>query len=232
MPGFWWSMTDPSLPPPPKRKPKQPLRWQGHRVITEDDLDRVFVDDGNVEKPHIYHRRILHGIVLVLLVGLIIAAVLTATAVARGDLKIPGWGPPPAPEPVTCPAGTYDYPDNGSFRLNVYNGTQLEGLGSRVAGELADRGYDIGAVGNKTLSFFGMSAVIVSGKAGEANAFNLQRNIPDTEYVADDRTDASVDVVVGAGYKELVDANLVDQTPGTLSCPRLSPAPTEPAEAE
>jgi hypothetical protein len=223
-------MTETSIPQQPQRQPKQPLDWRGQRVITEDDLDVAFEDDGNVEKPHIYHRRILHGVVLVLLVGLVIAAVLTAMAVARGDLKIPGWGPPPPPVPITCPAGTYDYPDNGSFRLNVYNGTQLEGLGSKVAAQLADRGYDIGAVGNKTLSFYGMSAVVVSGKAGEANAFNVQRNIPDTEYVGDDRTDTSVDVVVGAGYKELVPANRVDQTPGLLSCPRLSPAPTEPAD--
>ena len=232
MPGSWWSMTEPSVPPPPRRKPKQILSWQGQRVITEEDLDRVFVEDGNVEKPHSYQRRILHGVVLVLLVGLVIAAALAALAVARGDLKVPGWGPPPPPEAVTCPTGTYDYPDNGSFRLNVYNGTQLEGLGSKVAAALSDRGYDIGSVGNKTLSVYGMSAVVVSGKAGEANAFNLQRNIPDSEYVADDRADDSVDVVVGAGYKELVPANRVDQTPGTLSCPRLSPTPSEAAEQE
>ena len=224
-------MTKPSnLPQKPKRKPTETLRLQGRNIITEDDLDEVFPDDGNVEKPEIYsHRKILHGVVLTLLVALIIAAVLTALAVVRGDLKIPGWSHTPAPE-ATCPVAVHEYPPNDSITVNVYNGTQEEGLAGQTSGLLAKRGYEIGEVASKRMSRTGLTAVIISGPAGEANAFNLQRNIPETEYVADQRADASVDVVLGSKFKQLVPPDSVDQTPGTLSCPRLSPEPTEVAK--
>jgi hypothetical protein len=224
-------MTDLSnLPRKPKRKPKETLRLQGRNIITEDDLDEVFPDDGNVEKPEIYsHRKILHGVVLTLLVALIIAAVLTALAVVRGDLKIPGWSHTPAPE-ATCPAAVHDYPANDSITVNVYNGTQEEGLAGKVSGLLAERGYKVGEVASKRMNDTGVTAVIISGREGEANAFNLQRNIPKTEYVADQRTGTSVDVVLGSEFKELVATDNVDQAPGPLSCPQLSPEPSAVAK--
>ena len=65
-----------------------------------------------------------------------------------------------------------------------------------------------------------MSAVRI-----RAAALNLQRNMAGTEYVDDARADASVDVVVGTGYKGLTAPELVSGEPGQLSCPRLSPSP-------
>ncbi|MCW2130916.1 LytR C-terminal domain-containing protein [Arthrobacter sp. VKM Ac-2550] len=218
------------LPRKPKRKPKETLRLQGRNIITEDDLDEVFADVGEVEKPEVYtHRKILHGVVLTLLVALIIAAVLTALAVVRGDFKIPGWSHTPAPE-ATCPAAVHEYPPTDSITVNVYNGTQEEGLAGQTSGLLAKRGYQIGEVASKRISHSGVTAVVISGPAGEANAFNLQRNIPETEYVADQRADASVDVVLGKEFKQLVPEDRVDLTAGPLSCPRLSPEPSKVAK--
>jgi len=221
-------MTENGGPPPkPRRKPKDILRLRGQRIITEEDLDRTFPDDGEAGRLEIDGRRVLHGFVLVFLVFLLVAAVVAALAVMRGDLKIPGWDAPPvATAPEACPTGPFDYPDNGSFTVNVYNPTNREGLAGDVSGLLADRGYKVGEVASKEFTRTRITAAIISGPAGQANAFNLQRNIPGTEYRADERTDDSVDVIVGEEFKELVPENRVDQTPGPLSCPHLSPEPT------
>jgi hypothetical protein len=62
----------------------------------------------------------------------------------------------------------------------------------------------------------------VSGAAGQSAAFTVQRNVPGSDYFQDGRTDASVDVILAQDYKALVPPELVDQTPGKLSCPRES----------
>lgn len=213
-------------PPRPKRKPKDILRFRGDRIITEDDLDRTFPEDGEESQYGDRRRHIFHGAVLVFLVALLVAAVVTALAVMRGDLVIPGWeAKQAAGGPKGCPAGIYDYPDNGSFTLNVYNGTRLEGLAGQAAEQFKDRGYKIGKVESVDLIRPGTVAVIVSGPAGEAAAFNLQRNLKGTSYKPDTRGDNSVDLLVGTGFKELVPEELVDQTPGSISCPLLTPKP-------
>lgn len=206
-----------------------PLHWHGHRIVTEEDLAATFAGD-EVEKSSVYMwRRIRHGIVLLLLVALIVAGVFMAVAISRGDLKVPGFEPEAAPPPPTCPAGVQNYAPNNTVTVNVYNGTLEEGLASQVGLELQLRGYILGETGNKDISQPGLSAVIVSGRSGEAGAFNLQRNIPNTEYVADARSDASVDIILGSGYEGLIEPGLVDQTPAALSCPRLSPTPVPPS---
>jgi hypothetical protein len=210
----------------PKRKPKDILRLRGERIITEDDLDRTFPEDGEEAEYGDRRRHIFHGAVLVFLVALLVAAVLAALAVMRGDLVIPGWEPREAGGgPKACPTGTYDYPDNGSFTLNIYNGTRLEGLAGQAAELFKQRGYKIGKVESVDLIRPGTVGAIVSGPAGEAGAFNLQRNLKGTSYKPDSRGDNSVDLVVGTAFKELVPEELVDQTPGSLSCPLLTPPP-------
>jgi hypothetical protein len=214
-------------PPRPKRKPKDILRLRGERIITEDDLDRTFPEEDSVETGYGDRRRhIFHGTVLVFLVALLVAAVLAALAVMRGDLVIPGWeARQTAGGPRGCPTGTYDYPDNGSFTLNIYNGTRLEGLAGQAAEVFKERGYKIGKVESVDLIRPGVVAVVVAGPAGEAGAFNLQRNLKGTSYKPDARGDNSVDLLVGTGFKELVPEELVDQTPGSISCPLLTPQP-------
>ena len=65
-------------------------------------------------------------------------------------------------------------------------------------------------------------AAIVSGAAGQAAAFAVQRNLPGSDYFQDARSDASVDVILTGDYRGLVKPELVDQTPGKLECPRES----------
>lgn len=162
-------------------------------------------------------RRILHGVVLVVLVGLIAAAVAVALAIMNGQIKIPEAEQSRA-APV-CPQAVFNYTPPETINLNVYNSTSRPGLARTVADEFAARKFKVGAVANSTSTYRG-TALIVSGAAGQSAAFSVQRNVPGSDYFQDSRTDASVDVVLTGDFKELAKAELVDQTPGQLSCPR------------
>jgi hypothetical protein len=165
-------------------------------------------------------RRVLHGAVLVLLVGLIAAGIIVALAVINGRLKIPSAEP--APTPVSsCPASTFDYTPTDKVNVNVFNSTSRAGLARSVADELLARKFVVGNVSNTSPGYRGVAAV-VSGPAGQAAAFTVQRNLQGSDYFQDGRNDASVDVILSQDYTALVPPELVDQTPGKLSCPRES----------
>jgi hypothetical protein len=201
------------------RKQQDITVLHGHHVVSGSELRETFVeDDDQQENPVRMRRRILHGVVLVLLVGLIAAAVAVALAIMNGQIKIPEAEQSRAAAPV-CPQAVFNYTPPETIRLNVYNSTSRPGLARTVADEFAARKFIVGAVANSTSSYRG-TALIVSGAAGQSAAFSVQRNVPGSDYFQDSRTDASVDVVLTGDFKELVKAELVDQTPGQLSCPR------------
>lgn len=163
-------------------------------------------------------RRIRHGVVLVLLAGLVAAGIVTALAIINGQIRLP------VPEQrnaasVLCPDDSFDYLPNEAITVNVLNSTNRAGLARAVADELAGRKFLVGTVGNTTSSYRG-TALVVSGAAGQPAAFSVQRNVPGSDYVQDGRTDASVDLVLAPDFRELVKPELVDHTPGKLSCPR------------
>jgi hypothetical protein len=103
----------------------------------------------------------------------------------------------------------------------VYNSTSRPGLARSVADEFLARKFVVGAVANTDAGYRGVAAV-VSGAAGQSAAFSVQRNVPGSDYYQDDRTDPSVDVILAGDYESLAPPELVDQTPGQLSCPRES----------
>lgn len=220
------------MPRTPHRKPirskKNPIEWHGHRIVTENDLETVFADDGDVERPHIYMRRLRHGVVLVLLVALLAAAVIFALALARGEIKLPVSEPSPVPTSA-CPAGPFDLVDPASVTVNVLNSTSIEGLAGNAATALEERGFIVGALGNRTVGRTNMTAIVVSGPAGYAQALTLQRTIPETVYVEDERPDATVDVVLGSDYEALIPAEEVNAEPGALTCELPSTASATPS---
>lgn len=201
------------------RKPKDVTVLHGHHVITGSDLRATFVDDDGLrDNPARMRRRILHGVVLVLLLGLIAAAIAVALGIMNGQIRIPTAERSPAAASV-CPAAVYDYAPPETVNLNVYNSTSRSGLARSVADEFAARGFIVGAVANTTSGYRGV-ALVVSGAAGQSAAFSVQRHVPGSDYFQDGRTDPSVDVILTGDFKELAKAELVDQTPGQLSCPR------------
>jgi molybdopterin-guanine dinucleotide biosynthesis protein len=201
-----------------RKRPRDVSRLHGHRVVTGPELRATFADTpGPEDHAGGFSRRLLHGIVLVLLLGLIVAGVVGAWAVMNGVIRFPSAvaSKPPA---AVCPTTVFDYMPNNKVKVNVYNAAGKAGLAKNVADLLKARGYNVGTVDNSTASYTG-SAVVVSGSGGEAAAFNIQRNIAGTDYVQDQRTDASVDLILAPGFTALVATELVDNTPGKLSCP-------------
>ncbi len=200
------------------RRPKDPTILHGHHVITGADLRATFVEQDELENPVRTRRRILHGVVLVLLVGLVTAAVVVALAIMNGQIKIPTAERGQAAASL-CPDATYDYTPHQKINLNVYNSTSRPGLARTVANEFLARKFVVGAVGNSQSGYRGV-ALVVSGAAGQSAAFSVQRNLPGSDYVQDGRSDPSVDVILTGDFKDLAKPELVDQTPGKLSCPR------------
>jgi hypothetical protein len=192
----------------------------GHHVVTGPELRATFEAARDADDTARVRRRALHGVVLDLLIGLIVAAIITALAIIDERLKFPAAAP--AEEAVsTCPAATFDYTPHEQINLNVYNSTSRPGLARSVADEFLARKFVVGAVSNIDAGYRGIAAV-VSGAAGQAAAFSVQRNLPGSDYFQDSRTDGSVDVILSQDYKALAPPELVDQTTGKLGCPRES----------
>ena len=203
------------------RKPKDASVLHGHRVITGPELRATFTElDDALDNPVRLRRRILHGVVLVLLLALIVAAIMGAVGVMNGQIKFPTAIQ--TQENVSlCPDTTFNYTSNAKVKVNVFNSTGRAGLAKSAANEFRARKFAIGAVGNTQTGYRGVAAV-VSGAAGQAAAFSVQRNVPGSDYFQDGRSDASVDVILTGDYRGLMKPSLVDQTPGQLSCPRES----------
>ena len=200
------------------RTPKDPTVLHGHHVITGSELRATFVEQDELENPVRMRRRILHGVVLVLLVGLVTAAIVVALAIMNGQIKIPTAERSQAAA-SQCPDASFDYTPHEKINLNVYNSTSRPGLARTVADEFVARKFVVGAVGNTQSGYRGV-ALVVSGAAGQSAAFSVQRNLPGSDYVQDGRSDPSVDVIITGDFKDLAKPELVDQTPGKLSCPR------------
>ena len=164
------------------------------------------------------------------LIGLLAAAVYVALGIARVDISV--GAAEASPEPTsTCPAGPFDYQDPSAITVNVFNSTTIDGLATTAADQLRGRAFAVRDIGNRQVGSTGMTAIIVSGEGGRANAFTVQRTIPDSLYVADDREDRTVDVIVGSSYTGIVPPEGVDITPAALRCAGgdETPAPTPAA---
>jgi LytR cell envelope-related transcriptional attenuator len=204
-----------------RNRPKDPSRLHGHRVVTGPELRATLLAQATAdENPGRFRRRLGHSIVLALLLGIIAAGIVVALAIMSGQIKVPGAVK--AKEPVAvCPTAVFDYLPNNQVTINIFNATSRPGLARTVADQFQARGYEVVEVGNKGTSYRGV-AIVMAGASGEAAAFNVQRNLPGTDFFQDLRSDASVDIILTEDFKALTAPELVDQTPGSLSCPRES----------
>ncbi|WP_104117654.1 LytR C-terminal domain-containing protein [Arthrobacter sp. B1805] len=196
---------------------RDPTEWHGHRIVTETDLGAVFEEDDAARRHRASMRRVRHGVVLVLLIGLLAAAAYVALGIARGEISVGASEPTPTPT-STCPAGPFDYQDPSAITVNVYNGTTIDGLAGTAAAQLRERAFAVSEIGNREGGPTGATAFIISGQAGRANAFTVQRTIPDSLYVADEREDRTVDVVLGSTYAGIIPPEGLDITPAGLAC--------------
>ena len=102
---------------------------------------------------------------------------------------------PSTPPPVVAPK---------AVRVNVYNATDKRGLASRVAAEMKRRGFHVGKVDNDPLKRQVTGAAEVrSSTAGAGAARTVSAQVGTVVAVPDQRTNASVDLVLGAAFVRL-----------------------------
>ena len=118
--------------------------------------------------------------------------------------------PTPSPTPTVVP------PDK--VKVNVYNATDRRGLAAKVATQLRKRGFQVAKVDNDPLErrVTGMAEVRHSD-SGAAAARTVTAQVGTVVAVPDQRTDASVDLVLGAGFRAL--------QPVAAATAALSPTP-------
>ena len=123
-----------------------------------------------------------------------------------------------APAP-TCSAGPVVTP--GTTRVNVYNATERAGLAARTASALAKQGFVRGEVTNDPLGkTVTGSAEVRHGAKGLAQARLVAARVKGARLVRDDRTDDSVDLVLGTGFTTV--RTPAPTTGGPTPCPSPS----------
>ncbi|MBR7839118.1 LytR C-terminal domain-containing protein [Actinospica durhamensis] len=97
------------------------------------------------------------------------------------------------------------------FTLNVYNSTNRRGLAANTANQLKQRGFFIGQVTNDPLrSKLTVSAQIRGAKSQVAELRQVAAEVPGAQIHPDNRTDPSVDLVLGTGFSTLASNEQVD----------------------
>lgn len=121
----------------------------------------------------------------------------------------PSACPTPSPSVVVPP---------DKVKVNVYNATKRRGLAAKVATQLRKRGFQVAKVDNDPLErrVTGMAEVRHS-EPGAAAARTVTAQVATVVAVPDQRTDASVDLVLGAGFRAL--------QPVAAAAAALSPTP-------
>ncbi|HET8971569.1 MAG TPA: LytR C-terminal domain-containing protein [Candidatus Nanopelagicales bacterium] len=103
-------------------------------------------------------------------------------------------------------------PKPGTVSVNVYNSTDRAGLAAATGVALKGRGFNVGEVANDPLKKnVKASAELRFGTKGEKNAALLVYYVPGAKLVQDDRTDASVDVVLGAKFTSVTSSAKVSK---------------------
>lgn len=176
------------------------------------DLDRA----RQLRRRHMHERQaVVFG---VLLAGLAVAGVGSA-ALYTGSISLPFLErdfsrtaePSATAEAVYCPPeGALPVPAD-QVPVNVLNGAGRSGLAASTATSLQQRGFAVAGTANAAQTP-GVGRII-SGPNGVAAAYTLRAHLPDAELTLDARQDASVDLVLGGDYAELLPAEQVALDP-------------------
>jgi len=108
---------------------------------------------------------------------------------------------------TTCPTPTPPPPAASPARIkvNVYNASEQRGLAARVAGQLDRRGFTVRKVDNDPLkrTVTGV-AELRHSPAGDRAARTVAAQVGTVVSVPDQRSDGSVDLVLGADFDHLL----------------------------
>lgn len=97
------------------------------------------------------------------------------------------------------------------FTLNVYNSTNRRGLAANTANQLKLRGFIIGQVTNDPLKAnLSVSAQVRGAKSRVDELRQVAAEVPGAQIQTDNRTDPSVDLVLGTGFADLASTEQAD----------------------
>lgn len=114
------------------------------------------------------------------------------------------WGlqriadPLPGNEPTPCVTSAVKELKTSQVAVRVFNGGYTTGLGAKVGSALTSKGFVVLATGNTDESV--SKTVIVAASEDSPEAKLVQGFFKDSTIKADDRIDATVDVMVGSKY--------------------------------
>lgn len=115
-----------------------------------------------------------------------------------GNANVNGAGGPAAEGTVASAHG----PTN--FNLNVFNSTDRSSLAARTAAQLQSRGFVIDMVSNDPLkSNLSIPAQVWGAKTEMSELRTVAAEVPGAQIMTDNRTDPSVDLILGAGFTSL-----------------------------
>lgn len=167
-------------------------------------------------------------VVLLFAVVLFVAGFGVAWFLRGGSPLGGGSSAEPSPEPLPCETVTVvpgnGLPRPGQVTTNVYNATDRVGLAAETAAELKRRGFGIATIANDPLGKrVRKPAEIRHGAQGADAALLMSFYIPGSVLVPDDRTDATIDTVLGQRFDGLASPGQVQKA---LTAP--SPSPSGP----
>lgn len=159
----------------------------------------------------------------------LVAALLAALAGAGGWVSLRDDGsapvavacPPPAPPQLPAPSPAPAPPERVS--VNIYNATERKGLAAQVADDLKKRGFTVKKVANDPArKAVPGSAEVRFGPKGDAARVTLAAHLDAETLVSDTRKDASVDLVIGSRFQQLLTPQdaAAALAPAPVSAPR------------
>jgi hypothetical protein len=180
-------------------------------------------------------RRRRHQITLVAVLLLLLGAGVVGAGYYTGRLGAPADKVTVRPQ-TACPTATARPARPAAtlspsrVRVNVYNTTTVNGLAARVAAQLRQRSFRVGAVANDPRGTHPSgTAVVRHGTKGTAAARLVASQVPRSTLQRDRRRSATVDLVLGRSFRALAPPARPSATPRPTACtPTASPAATTP----
>ncbi len=200
---------------------EDPATWHGAHIVNERELS--FVSNAQAKRRARKRQNVIFSVMALVVLVAFVAATLTFT----GVLKIGGSSnqlqaqaqPAAVIENPACPEANFAYQDPASFKVRVLNTTSVSGLAGKTAEALEKRGFKISATSSGLENYQDRVAVVLAGSSGYAQALTIQRQVPGSEFVYDEKMyGTEVDLALGSGFENLVKERKLNTAPGALTC--------------
>ncbi len=182
-------------------------------------------------RRHLQQRQtVIFGslIAAMLVIGLASGAMWVGILPSPFSVAINSPAPTASAATVPCPPEGATFVPLEDITANVLNGTSRNGLAASTSEALTERGVTVDQEANAESPYSG-SVQIVAGPEGLAAAFTIAELFTDAVIETDSRGGATVDVILGANFEALRDAEEIAidpeaPIPAATDCTPLSTA--------